>query len=356
MQPQSDLTQQNNKSALGYMLLKVLLYSTFPLAFAIGNATHAPFLFSALLTISAATSGVIFLTWYHKGKRKQSTTKTLKTISSKLYTFDFLMVVVAHSDYVFFAMALSFINVAIATIFLSIYPFFMVFLTARLFKKNGRYRKVTPDKWVLFVLAFIGMGFVVASQSENFTSIFGDLLNQNAAIGITLVLLAAIASALSPPYSLNLGATCHKESGYEAHGELFFSMAFYVISLAFGAVLFIVLGLLSNESLSDINIWPAIVFGFIGQGVGSIAFRAANIKTNNLSLNALTYATPVVSLAWLGIASLIDVPHFDWLIIGATAIIIANLLVNFKNNIRPTHKVLIIALWLFATLTYLIQP
>ncbi len=71
MHPQSDLTQQkqqnpknqkqqNNKLALAYMLLAVLLFSAFPFALTIGNANAAPFLFVALMSFSSFITGLVF--------------------------------------------------------------------------------------------------------------------------------------------------------------------------------------------------------------------------------------------------------------------------------------------------------
>ena len=55
----------------------------------------------------------------------------------------------------------------------------------------------------------------------------------------------------------------------------------------------------------------------------------------------------------MGLASLIDVPHIDWLIIGVAAIITANLLLNFTAEIRSAYKALIIALWVCGMSVYL---
>ena len=88
---------------------------------------------------------------------------------------------------------------------------------------------------------------------------------------------------------------------------------------------------------------------------GSIFLRQANLKTKHLGVNALSYTTPIFSLVWLGIFSLINIPHIDYLIIGAAAIVVANLLINFEVSVRRAYKSLVLSLWVFGALVYLID-
>ncbi len=354
MQAQSDLKQQEeNKSALGYMLIAVLLFSAFPFTFAIGNASAAPFLFVALMNFSAVITGLGFLVWFQRTKRENQTAKkTLRVIYSKIYTKAFFWLTIARFETIFFAMSLAYINVAVATILAGMQPLIVAILIERLFKEHGRYEKITKEKWFLFALAFIGAGFVVASQSENFGEIVVDLLNQGAVIGILLVLLSGVIGGITDPNSLKLGNDISEKTGGCENDKLFFSTAVLVVTWFVGFVAFIILGYTSNESFSDINIYPAIIYGSFAFG-GGVLSRFAYIKTTNLGITAIRYLTPIVTLVWLGLASLIDIPHFDWLVIGAVAIIVANLLLNFKADDRLAYKTLVVALWVFGAIIYL---
>lgn len=89
------------------------------------------------------------------------------------------------------------------------------------------------------------------------------------------------------------------------------------------------------------------------QTIGSILWRKANFATENLGINALVYATPVFSLVWLYVSSEAHVPRADLLIIGAAAIITANLLINFEAEIGFGFKSLILALWACGAVVYL---
>lgn len=299
-------------------------------------------------------SNVGFLVWLRHTKRKnKSARETLKTIYAQLYTPAFLGLLATRFEYVLFALALQFIDVAIAAILMATRPFFIVLITARLFKKENRYKRITLENWLLFAFAFVGCGFAIASQSANVGVIIGDLLNQSTIIGIALVLIASLSGGADPAFSLKLGSDCSVKTDGGKDDELFFTMAAVVIAWAVSSVFFIIFGKLSGESLGDIDVTTAALYGLFGLGVAAILFRVANLKIRNLGINALGYATPVVSLLWLEFASLISVPHFDWLVIGAAAIIVANLLLNFKADNRLAYKALVVSLWVSGSIIYL---
>ncbi len=335
------------------MSLAVVLFSTFPLAISFANASKAPFLFATLMNFSAALAGLCFLTWTHTTKRKNKTLKeTSQVVYSKIYSKPFFWLLVANFRSVFFAISLLFIDVAVASVLLAIQPFITATLIERFFKKDGRYQKITLEKWLLFVFAFIGAGFVIASQSQSFTSITTDLLNKGAIIGILLVVLSVFVGGAASPYSMKLGNAASKKTKGGPPDELFFTIAFMVVTGVIAAVVFFAMSVATNETINDIKIFPAIVYGSLAFAV-TLFSRIANLKTSSLSINALPYASPIITLIWLSLASLINVPHFDWLVIGASAIIISNLLLNFKADTPPTDKTLIILLWLLATALYL---
>ena len=102
-----------------------------------------------------------------------------------------------------------------------------------------------------------------------------------------------------------------------------------------------------------------MVIGIIGggfvQAFSSIFYRKAALSTDNLGINALGYAIPILSLMWLGLFSHIGVARVDYLVIGAAAIIVSNLLINFEAEIRWGFKALILALLVSGTVVYLNQ-
>ena len=67
----------------------------------------------------------------------------------------------------------------------------------------------------------------------------------------------------------------------------------------------------------------------------------------------MIYAMPVLSLLWLFFFADAEVARFDYLVIGAAAIITANLLINFEAEIRWGFRALLLALGTFGAVVYL---
>ena len=341
-----------NKSALLYMIAVVVLLSTMPITFSFGGASNAPFLFVALVYLFGAISSVTYLLFAYREKIKQS---TLKIIISNLRHPAIFSMALTTAGYVLFAFSLKYVDEAVAAVLMQTASIFTVILLARLFKKERRYTELTTQKWLLFAIAFVGVGFVIASQSSTIDNAIGELFTYSAIGGIVLVLLAAFVSAAELPANQLWGSyVSHRVKDKE--NESFYSIVAYSIGKVISAPVFVAVGLSSGEniqSIGGVGVLSVIVYGLFGLGVGSIFLRISHAKTNNLGINALRYLIPAVSLIWLEFASLIDIPRVDWLIIGVIAIIVANLLLNFKAEIRSAYKALIIALWVCGMAVYL---
>ena len=232
----------------------------------------------------------------------------------------------------------------------------MIIFMALLFKKEQRYEKITVEKWFLFVVAFIGVAFVVLSQNETVDTTI-QFSTYSEVGGILLIIIASLLGAVGVPATQRWGLAVSNVVGDDKRkDEVFFAIIASTIGRALSGICFIILGLLLGENIQSIGgfgVSIAIVYGLFGLGLATVFLRIANIKTTNLSINAVGYAIPAVALIWLAFASLINVPHVDWLIIGVAAIIAANLLLNFKVEIRAAYKALIIALWVCGTSVYL---
>ena len=347
----SSINGSNNKSALGYMLAAMMLFSMLSIAFVFGGASKAPFLFVGLTLLFSGISSTIYLLIRYTKKINR---ETFKIIYANLRHPALVWVALGHFDYAIFAFALRYIDAAVATILIEMRPIIMVMFMVHMFKQQTRYKEVTLQKWFLFAIAFIGVAFVIASQSTTIGNAVGELFTYGTIIGVGLALLVAFLSALPTPASIKWGTTVSKSIGTD--DEEFYSVTALIVVRVLTVPSFFIIGVLSGESIQSIGsigVSIAIVFGAFGLGLAMIFLRIANIKTTNLGINALGYATPVVALIWLALASLINVPHVDWLIIGVAAIIAANLLLNFKVEIRAAYKALIIALWVCGTSVYL---
>lgn len=80
-----------------------------------------------------------------------------------------------------------------------------------------------------------------------------------------------------------------------------------------------------------------LIYGFLS-GVFAVAapgilWYKANLMTYNLSVNAMVYLAPVVSLGWLLAFSLVGDVSLTWLFGGSAAIVGANVAVYFEERV-----------------------
>jgi hypothetical protein len=64
------------------------------------------------------------------------------------------------------------------------------------------------------------------------------------------------------------------------------------------------------------------------------------------------YAIPILALVALFIFNQADITRVDYLILGATAVVVANMLINFEAEARRSFEALILALGVCGTLAY----
>ena len=96
--------------------------------------------------------------------------------------------------------------------------------------------------------------------------------------------------------------------------------------------------MIGGETIAGTDLAIAVVGGGVVQAIASILYRTAILNTNNLGINALGYTVPIFSLLWLAVFSRISVAHVDYLVIGAAAIVAANVLIYFESNVHEAGK------------------
>ncbi|MCY4328274.1 MAG: hypothetical protein OXC53_11930, partial [Rhodobacteraceae bacterium] len=99
--------------------------------------------------------------------------------------------------------------------------------------------------------------------------------------------------------------------------------------------------------LTGVTILPVVVF----------CFRRANLETDDPRINTVAYATPVLALIWLSLATEITIPHPSLLVIGTAAILAANVLLQtdpesrIAGTARLGFRALVVALWSCGAIT-----
>ena len=66
--------------------------------------------------------------------------------------------------------------------------------------------------------------------------------------------------------------------------------------------------------------------------IPNVSWRLANLVSTTLAINALAYATPLLSLVWLALLSQIGAVRMDLLLLGAVLIVASNVGVSLVSK------------------------
>ena len=334
----------NNLSAAGYMLFAVFGFSLIPLFIDLAAGFQSPFLFNAWFRVGASIGCLLFLLTYYRRTRLGRNSWTI--IRNWVFGWPdnklLVLATVVNFEYALFAWSLRFISITTAAVLFETGPILVILFAARIFRREERYRKITFTTMSLILLSMAGFIFAIASQTVSFND---GVFLLNSLIGVILVFIALLAQsfvAFGLKWSTDLGKEL--SHGKEVKAVEFYCaiMALFItnsVSVAVSAGI----GLASGERMAFDN--PAIVIaGGIPIAFAWIAWRKANITTDNLGINALGFVTPIMSLFWLFLIAKVHVARWDYLVIGTAAVIAANLLINFEAEVRRGFKALILAL------------
>ena len=358
-----------------YMIMAVASYSVIPVLFHLGDAASPPFLFTGIYQISLGVGlGSLLLLVNRKLLLAKAVTEDIKSHfnwkslimavkdkdrESRRKTWLMLAASLGSFGYVMFALGLSLVDVSIAAILYETWPVYLVLLMAYLFKDSARYKPISAEMLLFFLMALGGVSLVILSHSDvdqlllELSDVFG---NPGILFGAFLVVASAFCWAILAAGSLKMGdllsdTHSNDEKQKAANAFVFANYTACICSAIAGFVL-LVAGLIIQENISLHHITYAILTGFVVTSFGTLSFRAANLSTDDLGVNAFTFATPLATLIWLWVLSILDVPHPDYLTIGAMGIVAANLLINVDASKRIAYKALVASLWLFGTIAY----
>ena len=345
-----------NRVAIGYMLVAVTLFSSLPLVIAWGGGERAPFLFNAAMNIGVVLGCVVFMgLLYHSLILNGA---NLRIIGRHMFDPKIVLSIAANFNFAFFAWSTRFVDVSVTAILFESWPIFIILITARLFRGDSRYHDITAEMVMLLILGLAGFAFVVVGQAGGFDNIETGSLSV-LIVGVMLAVLGAVATSFTA-FSFRWGTdvasdiTARGRSGVsEASLDMFGVLVAFLVANTVSAVVNIFAGVSSGESMDTRTLLIAVFLGGATNWVANVAWRKANLSTDNLGINALAYATPIFSLMWLFLFSQVAPERPDYLVAGAVGIIIVNLLINFEAEIRFGFKALLLALWACGAFVYL---
>ena len=320
------MAHSRSRAAAGMMLGYVVLQSFLPLVVAFGGES-GPFLFNAAWR-AGELLGFPLLTLAFFRKRIFSRA-AWKAVCRRSLCFAMFLWIAGSFALALYAWATKYIDVAVAAALFETWPVFLVVLTGRLFRQEARYRKATLKTAFVFGFAVLGTTLVIASQAGGFgafvssRSEWSDLLTGVALTmgAVGLVALSAYGFRWAADVASELSATFSGAS--RSRLELFGAVAGLMVVDLVSTPLIALAGVARGEELpSGALVWGIAGGLLIGCG-GATLWRMANMVSDNLAINALSYAAPALALAWLFAFSLVGDVSVEYLVIGVAAIIAA---------------------------------
>ena len=390
--PSGDTAQaSSNRIALGYILIAVVSYALIPAVIEYIGGKELPFFFVAAWRAGVAAGCVgiliafylpLWLNRYNWGRFKYylSTSETKAVdwrfpvinlhiqvdelriplvnwkIPGDFIDWRVLLTILGNCEYALFAWALQYIDITMATIVFQSWPIFFLILSALLLRENIRHLhngKTALSLLLLVSLGIIGFAFIVFSQSGE----IGQLGNVSRLVTGLVLVAGAMALGNLKAFGIDWGRRLGNQlsgslTGLGTSPAMFFVLVSFLISSLGAAVVGIVVGLGRAETLDMEILGMAFLGGLVVNGTAGIMWRKANMADDDIGFNALGYAIPVVAILFLLLFGMAGVSRVDYLIIGVTAIVVANLLINFEAEVRWSFEALILALGGCGTLVY----
>lgn len=329
------------------MIVATTGYSLVPLAIALGGGADAPFLLNAGLTLGLCLGYVPFVLAAYPSLLLDRRVRA--AVRSRVLSLPVAMMVVNNFEFALFAWSARLVDISVTAILFETWPVLLIVLTMWLYRGDRRYRAADASLWLLLAVGFAGFAFVVLSQQ----ALPGGVASTgwSLAAGIGLAVLASAVTSLSA-FGFRWGtdlAEALQRAGVRPPGshslELFGAILASLLANVVVVPANIVIGIALGEPMTPFVFAAAVGAGVVCHAGATLCWRNANLLTDNLGVNAIGYATPVLSLAWLFVFAQADVARVDYLVIGATGIIAANLLINFEAEIQLGFKTLLISLW-----------
>ena len=300
----------------------------FPLAVAIGLTLNSPLVFSAGMIIGFGLTSIVYLALSH-----QSLFETVwqmpAVLGRHLRQPLFALMLGGRLNRPLFIVAAALSGVTLPTLVSGLVPIaYMLVLQRSL--GSGRYRPLGWRVLPPLALAFVGVSLVVISQPTGDVAGGWWLL----VIGLVISLAAVIAAALT---SLDLvwGVRYARKvrPAVTSQDEIAASLIGTVLTAAIVVPCLLIAGLLFQpEGFFLRALVSGVIIGVIIRAPFVILLRIANFKTTNVTINAIIFLAPLLSLGLLvffGYAA--DVS--PWVAAaGGLAIVVANVLLAIQRS------------------------
>ena len=364
------MKSKTNYWPAGQMMGATVIEGVLRLAIVLIVATAPPLWIGVGLTVGLTAGITVYMSIWQRDLIGNRHVWSVTLTSKRLLDVRFILAMISKTEFAMFAWAIYYISPAIATIIFGVWPImFILFLERSVSSQTDvqRYRRITVETVTLLAVAFTGLAFVVAAQSTPSSlepDPGGSLL-----VGVVLAGLSSLFAAFSAfhyPWGMDLRRSLIesgievRDSGTLTDSELGTTMIGTILSTLVSIPLLIVLGIsLSEVSISADSFLFSLVAGAALVFPLILLQRLSNLGTDNASVNAIAYLTPVVSLGLLALFGRLGGIRMDFVVMGTIAIVSMNLFLNFDPeerlgfNRRLSFKALLISFWAFGVAAYM---
>lgn len=343
------------------MLAAVLLYSVVPLLIDSFIESESPFLFGAGMALGRAIGSIVLILCVCR----QLLSSAIRThIKRHLFSLTAGFSLIWSFESAVFALATTYVDTAVVSILHELWPIIFMVTLSRLAASQSRGERAEPryimfglDTVILVFLAFLGLALVIlGSETDdlNFSNYSENIL------GICLAIGSAVASSFAA-FTIIWGGELKKDLDKKFDltvSELACVMVAFCLGSLSVVTVTIPIGLIGGEPLELRSLGFAVLIGLVIMVPGSAFFRGAVLATKQVEVTALCYLIPVIAVGWLALFGRIDVGRMDYLTIGGSGIVGANLLIGVElnygvdRNSRLAFRTLIVSMWTAGVVVY----
>lgn len=335
--------------AIAFMLIAVLLYSLFPLVGVFGTVNVSGFVFAGVGHCLSAVVSIAGTMWLTRRGNRYSLISLMKSLlgDRRVLIHAVQSGVINYLSHACLFASFVYISKASASIVYEVWPIIALFTLAVTHPHQSKTtRWVTLDRriWFLSFAAFVGLVIIVIDASQlkfDWTDPFGFIPSRDGKIGLTLAALSAIFMAYSVALGRNIRLYVEERYGDceatldQLNRALLASAATKIFGMV-GFVLTIPFLPSAVQEITNLGVetigW-AVLNGVVIVTLGSLSYREALARSDQVELTIMWYLTPVIALLWLGSAGVETLTITVG--VGAILIVSANALLQMRSDTTP---------------------
>jgi len=332
----------------------------------------------------------------YKDQRIQEATRLRDCLRMPLFWIS-----ISFFDYAIFAWATSYVDTAVAATIFELWPIVFIAVLIRLpaiiptraQQRNpsalASRKKISGHHWTLILAAPLGLALVFVSRTEGFSATASDYFDESI-FGICLAVVSALLAGIPPALTIFYGDMLCIKNGRNLHLDdtdgqpvlrpgddpdvkdqrLWYTVFTFGISLFVSIFYNALVGTFISQDGPAVTprlLVGGVILGAVLLAPASILLRKANHDTEDPAINGIFLGSPALALVLLAAFGIL-LPRFDIFAMGATLILIINILIQVDpdeesdlerlgeeplSGTRLGFTALILALWTFGTIIYL---